>query len=81
MYPDFCSHTQRSPLVSSSHQHKGQKVSISGFTWQHGHEGLEKLGKGNTPPSFFLKVVSGNTAFRNRKAGLHCFSHHMMLCI
>lgn len=69
--PDICSHTQRSPLVSSSHQHKGQKVSISGFTWQHGHEGLEKLGESNIlllPSSY--KVVSGNSACRNRKTVL-----------
>jgi len=39
--PDICSHTQGSPLVFSSHQHKGQKVSVSGLTWWHGQEGLE----------------------------------------
>lgn len=49
--PDFCSHTQGSALVFSYHQHKGQKVSVSGFTWQHGHEGPENPSKWYLPSS------------------------------
>jgi hypothetical protein len=81
MYPDFCSHTQRSPLVSSSHQHKGQKVSISGFTWWHGHHGLEKFGKWNssslTLPAKQLVVI---VHVEIEKPG-YCFSRHKMLYI
>ena len=51
--PDFRSYSQGSALVFSYHQHKGQKVSVSGFTWQHGHEGPENHSKWYLPSSLW----------------------------